>query len=143
MECKLVIDKNEKERVVIYAKEKTPEIERIIKLVEGEEKMLVGYDDDRIIPLDPEAITAFISETGGVYAVMGKKKIAVRDRLYSLEERLGRSFLRINQSCLANVSKIARFEATLGAALAVIFKDGYRDYVSRRQLKHVKERIGF
>ena len=31
---------------------------------------------------------------------------------------------------------------TLGGSLTVVLKNGYRDYVSRRQLKAVKERMG-
>jgi len=71
------------------------------------------------------------------------KTFRLNHRLYQLEERLGTRFLKINQSCLANIQQIQRFDASLAGALLVIFKNGYRDYVSRRQLKTVKERMGF
>lgn len=93
--------------------------------------------------IDPSRVSAFISEEGGVYAILNGRRIALKERLYVLEERYGERFLRVSQSCLANIGMIERFEATFGASLAVIFKDGYRDTVSRRQLKQVKERIGF
>ena len=51
-------------------------------------------------------------------------------------------FVRINQSCLGNVRRIARFDASIGGSLMVTFENGHRDYVSRRQLKTVKERMG-
>jgi len=38
---------------------------------------------------------------------------------------------------------IKKFDVSFGGALTVIFKNGYTDYVSRRQMKIVKERIGF
>ena len=63
-------------------------------------------------------------------------------RLWQLEELLGEEFLKINQSCLANVSRIKRFRASFGGSLLVSFACGYEDYVSRRQLKQVKERMG-
>ena len=93
--------------------------------------------------IDPSMVSAFISEEGGVYAILNGRRIALKERLYVLEERYGDRFMRVSQSCLANIGMIDRFEATFGASLAVIFKDGYRDIVSRRQLKQVKERIGF
>ena len=52
------------------------------------------------------------------------------------------SFIKLNQSCIANKNKIKKFESTIGGALKVIFKNGYIDYISRRELKNVKERMG-
>ena len=51
-------------------------------------------------------------------------------------------FIKINQSCLANKTKIKRFETTIGGALKVVFKNGYIDFISRRELKNVKNRMG-
>lgn len=144
MKYKTVIDPSCEELVVIRAHEYSERVREIEKFVEGEHvSELIGYLGESIIPLDAAEISAFISECGSVYAILDGKRILVRERLYSLEERLGARYVRVNQSCIANVSKIARFDAELSGTLAVIFKDGYRDYVSRRQVKTVKERIGF
>ena len=40
------------------------------------------------------------------------------------------------------VTKIKKFESTIGGSLKVIFKNGYVDYISRRELKIVKQRMG-
>jgi DNA-binding LytR/AlgR family response regulator len=69
-------------------------------------------------------------------------KLLVKLRLYQLEERLDKCFIKINQSCIANVRQISKVEATFSGALSVVFKNGYRDYISRRNLKKVKERLG-
>ena len=66
----------------------------------------------------------------------------MKKRLYQLEEQLGQDYMKINQSCLANISQISRFSASIGGSLEVVFRDGYKDYVSRRELKKVKERMG-
>ena len=58
------------------------------------------------------------------------------------KQMLGEGFVKINQSCIANTKKILRFSASISGALQVTFKNGYRDYVSRRQLKTVKKRMG-
>ena len=143
MKYEIVIDPQAEERVVIYAKSHDERVKRIERLLLEEREDVVGYLGDSIIPLDIRTVSAFRSEDGGVYAVKDGRRIPVKERLYAIEERLGASYIRISQSCIANIGMIARFEATFGGSLAVIFKDGYRDYVSRRQLKSVKERIGF
>ena len=56
---------------------------------------------------------------------------------------LGDDYLKINQSCIVNIKAIKQFDVSLGGSLMISLKNGYRDYVSRRQVKAVKERIGF
>jgi DNA-binding LytR/AlgR family response regulator len=81
-------------------------------------------------------------EAGKVYAMTLNHKWQLKGRLYQVEELLPSSFVKINQSCLANIRKIQRFQSTIGGTLQVVFENGYVDYVSRRQLKTVKERLG-
>ena len=71
-----------------------------------------------------------------------KEKLLVKQRIFQLESLLSDSFIKINQSSLANINYIKRFDASFGGSLLVIFKNGYKDYVSRRQTRIVKERIG-
>ena len=144
MKVKTVIEEGSEELVVIYAPEYTDRVREIERFAMGESaEGLIGYSGESIIPIDAGEVSAFVSEGGSVYAILSGRRLTVRERLYSLERRFGAAFVRVNQSCLANVAMIARFDASFSGALAVIFKDGYRDYVSRRQLKVVKERIGF
>ena len=92
--------------------------------------------------LRPDGVCCFTAEAGRVYALTEGEKLAVRLPLYALEEALGEGFVRINQSCLGNVRRISRFDASIGGSLMVTFQNGHKDYVSRRQLKAVKERMG-
>ena len=77
-----------------------------------------------------------------IYALTKDEKYKLKQRLYVLEEMLNRDFIKINQSCIVNVKKIQRFDASFSGAMSVVLKNGYKDYISRRQLKNVKERIG-
>ena len=115
----------------------------IDELLLGYSSELIGYGDGEIIKLCPADVHCFIIEGGKLFALTANKKLQLRQRLYTLEESLGNDFIKINQSCIANVKMIERFETSIGASLSVVFKCGHRDYVSRRQLKSVKERIGF
>jgi hypothetical protein len=72
----------------------------------------------------------------------GAETLQLKQRLYEIEKVLPETFVKINQSCLCNIRKISKFGASLGGSLTVILKNGYKDYVSRRQIKAVKERFG-
>ena len=142
MKYETVIDKEVDPRVVIYARERTPEVERIEKFVGGESGDIIGYLGENMYPLSAEDIFCVSVSGGEVIAHTAKGELALRERLYAIEESLGDSFVRINKSCIASIRGIERFETTLFGSLSVLFKDGYRDYVSRRQLKSVKEKFG-
>ena len=52
------------------------------------------------------------------------------------------SFIYINQVCLANINMISHFDVSISGSFIVVFKSKYKDYVSRRRIKEIKERMG-
>lgn len=142
MNFKLIIDKTREEEIIIYAKEKTKLIIDIEKLIRDNQNILVGYKNDEIVPIDLKLVNCFLVENNKVYALTDKEKLQIKQRLYKIEEMLNDDFIKINQSCIANIKNIERFSVSFSASLKVIFKNGYCDYVSRRNLKHIKERFG-
>ena len=142
MKCYTYIKKDEEEKVLIYAHEKTRLVEDIESLVLSSEIDLNGTNDGEIIKIDINDVVCFISENNKVYALIGDKRYQIKYRLYQLEELNLNIFIKINQSCLANKTKIKRFETTIGGALKAVFKNGYVDFISRRELKNVKKRMG-
>lgn len=142
MKCRIIIDPHREEEVLVYAHEKSALVQQIAQLVTDEEVALVGYRDKEAFPLTPSEVVCFTVEDGKVFAVTDHGTLWVKCRLYQLEERLPDGFVKINQSCIANIRRIARFDASLGGTLTVIFQNGQRDYVSRRNVKKVKERLG-
>lgn len=142
MKYSLIIDKNKEEEVIVIAHEKHELVEKIEKLVLNNDKELTGYLDDEIIILDMGKIACFISSDNNIYALIGEHRYRVKKRLYQIEEILDDNFIKINQSCIANIKQISRFKASFNGFLEVIFKNGYKDYVSRRELKNVKGRMG-
>ena len=142
MKCRTVIDKDREEEVVIYVHEKNSLSYEIEELVLGKSLELFGYKDKNIVKLSPSDVFCFTVEDNKVYAICEKEKYQIKQRLYLLEEILDRDFVKINQSCIANIRKISKFDTSITGTLMISFKNGYRDYVSRRQMKKVKERIG-
>ena len=143
MKCFTFIDKNEEERVIIYAKEKTSLVEQIEKLVSSSGVSLTGTYKDTSILINPMDVSCFVVEGGKIYALINEKKYQLKERLYQLEDMsFNEYFVKLNQSCLANIKQIKEFKASIGGSVMVIFQNGYKDYISRRELKNVKERIG-
>ena len=142
MKLKLFIDKNRDEEILIYAHEKTPLVESIEQLVMQENLELIGYIDREAIRLNPNEICRFTVEDNKVFAETLSTKYKLKYRLWQLEEKLPDGYVKINQSCIANIRMLDRFDASVSGSLLVKFKNGSTDYVSRRQLKTVKERLG-
>ena len=143
MKYKTVIDPEREEEVLIYAHRRSKLVEEIEALAERGSKEWIGYDDQRqILQFSSHEVYCFISEANKVFAITTHGRLAIKERLYLLEELLDDSFVRLNQSCIANIRMIERFDASFSGTLSVVFQNGYRDYVSRRQLKIVKERVG-
>ena len=142
MKCYTYINDKEEEKVLIYAHDRTRLVEDIESLVLSSEVDLTGNCDSEIIKIDINDVACFISDNNKVYALIGDKKYQIKYRLYQIEELNLNIFIKINQSCLANKTKIKRFETTIGGAVKVVFKNGYIDYIARRELKNVKKRMG-
>ncbi len=142
MKCEVIIDPACEEKVIIYARENSKQIEDIKKLVEEIGTELVGYGNREIKVLNPADICCVTVLDGKVYAVCEQEQLLLKQRLYEVEKLLPETFVKINQSCLANLRKVERFDASISGTLMLRFQNGHRDYVSRRQLKHVKERLG-
>lgn len=142
MKFRLIIDKNREEEVIVYSHNETKLTEEIKRIVESDSQELVGYIEREAYKISPSEICCFIAENNNVYAITDKGRLRIKLRLYQLEEMLGDNFIKINQSCIANVKEIRKFDASLGGTLNVIFKNGCSDYVSRRNIKNVKERLG-
>lgn len=143
MKCTVIIDEEREEEIVVYAHKRGRLTERIQSMAEeGEDPCeIIAYLNGSAIRLSPTEPLCFISEGGKVFAVTEKGRLAVKERLYSLEERLGDAYIKLSQSCLANAKKIRKFDASLAGSLFAVFDGGYRECISRRQITAVKNRF--
>lgn len=142
MKCEVIIDPACEEKIVIFAKENSRQIENIQKLIEENTLELIGWRDREAVVLNPAEIYCVTVQDGKIYAICEKEQLLLKQRLYEIEQLLPETFVKIHQSCLANLRKVERFDASISGTLMLRFRNGHREYVSRRQLKHVKERLG-
>ena len=141
MKYKIEIHENQEEDIIIYAKAPTDTLQKIEALLEVQQGELFGYAKGDTVKLNGEDVCCFLVEAGKVYALTEHERWQVKERLYQLEQQYEKSFVKINQSCLVNLSAIAKFQSFIDGSLSVVLKNGYQDYISRRQLKSVKERM--
>ena len=142
MKITIFINKNRDEEILIYAHEKTALIEAIEQLVLQDSFELIGYIDREAVKLNLAEICRFTVEDNKVFAETLSEQYRLKCRLWQLEENLPDGYVKINQSCIANIRMIDRFDTSISGSMLVKFKNGSSDYVSRRQLKTVKERLG-
>ena len=142
MKLKITIDREREEEILIFVHGRTKLINDIESLVNNSTIELIGYSETQARRITPSLVTCFTVENSKVYALTGKEKLQIKMRLYQLEEILDVGFVKINQSCIANIKEIERFDTSVSGTLKVIFKNGVTDYVSRRNIKMVKDRLG-
>lgn len=142
MKCQIIIDEKREEEVLIYAQKRYSLVDEIERLVASNNLTIKGTNEDEIIVINPLDVSCFISQNNKVFALIGEQQYKIKERLYQLEEMLDDNYIKINQSCLANIKRIERFSSSLGGSINVLFDNGYSDYIARRELKNVKKRMG-
>ena len=135
------IKSNDKDEVIVYSKERNDLINSIENMCNMDSK-LVGYYREEIKSLNINLVECFFIEKDKIYALLNNKKYLIKKRLYELYDLYKDSFIYINQGCLANINMISHFDVSISGSLIVVFKSKYKDYVSRRRIKEIKERMG-
>ena len=143
MKFHLVIDKEKEPSVTVVCDRVTSVVAKIEEICkETDENLLYGYTVDEIIRLSLPELACFFTRDNKLFACVDDKEYAVKLRVKQVLELVDDSFIKINQGCIVNVRQIQRFKVSIGAGLKVVLKNGYTDYVARREVKNVKRRLG-
>lgn len=144
MKVKIDIDeKYDGTSITIQTKEWTTELEHLMQHIQQDKpKRLFGIDGDQTILLQPAEIDFIYAENRKVYAVLQKRKLEIRMKLYEVEEMLtGHDFMRFSKSVIGNISRIQRFELSFSGNLCVYFTSGNKEYISRKYVASIKEQL--
>ena len=142
MRYQLIIDKEKEESIVITVHEKTDKIKQIEDIIYSNKYQLLAFDQEEIVPININEVFAFFTNDSKVYVSLSDKELLIKERIYQIEELLDDSFIKINQGCIVNINKILKFDSSITGSIKVVLKNGFQDYISRRELKNVKRRIG-
>jgi len=127
--------------LVLQAKEKTNEIDSIIKDIEHTKTVLNCSNKDKNILIPCNLFIRFFSCDKKIYGSTIDFEYLVKYRLYELESFLQKKFLRISNNEIINVEYIAKLEVTSAGIIIIYFKNGEQTSSSRRYLKSIKERL--
>ena len=143
MKYKLIIDKNAEEEIIAIVHSPSALTEQIESLVRGSSGPdgLMGYREDEMRRLDFREIECISVIDRKVIAIDSRgEQYRLHERLRELEELLPDFFVRINKSAIANTERIARFDMVFSGGVDVVFRCGWRDYVSRRCFAEIRRR---
>lgn len=142
MEYVLIIDKEQEEKLTLVVKERTKIVDDIEKIIQNKTDDIYGYTDREIIKVDKNEISCIFTDNNKVYIYVGKTKYLVKYRIKQLEDTLDSNFIKINQGCIININSIKQFSSSIGGSIKVTLKNGFEDYISRRELTKVKRSLG-
>ena len=142
MKYKLIIDPQREESIELVWHERSPIADKIEALLGEASDHILGYRDFDVYRLSLSEIDCVYTQGDDVCAMVGGECYRLRMRLHEIEELFGESFVKLNRGCIVRISSIAKFESSLGGSLRAILKNGFGDYISRRELKNVKRRFG-
>lgn len=125
--------------LVLQAKEKTNEIDSIIKDIEHVKTVLNCSNKDKNVLIPCNLFIRFFSCNKKIYGSTIDYEYLVKYRLYELESFLQKNFLRISNNEIINIDYIAKLEVTSAGIIIIYFKNGEQTSSSRRYLKSIKE----
>ncbi|WP_010093982.1 LytTR family DNA-binding domain-containing protein [Ornithinibacillus scapharcae] len=129
--------------ISIQASEWTEELEEIVNVIrKSKQQRLFGVDEDQTVLLNPSEIDYVYAENRKIYAVLRDRKLELRMKLYEVEELLiPHHFMRFSKSVIGNLNQIERFDLSFNGNLCVYFHSGTKEYISRKYVNPIKEKL--
>ena len=134
-------DSVEQTEVIIRAKSKDEEVERILSaLGEDSARMLLceTLSSSRLIDKNDIVIISKDGRYLSVKTVNGE--FVVNEPLYRIEEKLNPAwFIRISQSEIVNLRYVKRWDFSKSGIITIELANGIRSFTSRRYAKQIRE----
>lgn len=129
--------------VIVKAKEKDAEVERVLNLLGGETKDVLicqTLTEESAIDLNDVIIISKDGRFLSVKTIGGE--FVLKEPLYRIEERLnpGR-FVKISQSEIVNLEHVNRWNFEGGGVIMVEMEGGIRTYTSRRYTSSIRKTL--
>ena len=146
MKVEIQIDPELEEPVVILrAPSPTEEVEQLAARLRGEAppQPFTVYDGREAVRVSRSMVLRFYTEDKGVYCQTAQGVFTVRQRLYELEEELGGTkFVRVSNSEIVNLDRVAALDLTLAGTIKMTLEGGTVCWVSRRYVKKIRQALG-
>jgi len=146
MKVEIQIDPDLEEPVVVLrAPSPTKEVEALARRLRGEAppQPFTVYRGREAVRVSRSMVLRFFAEDKGVLCQTRQGAFAVRQRLYELEEELaGTRFVRVSNSEIVNLDRVAGLDLTLAGTIKLTLEGGTVCWVSRRYVKKIKQALG-
>ena len=131
--------------IVLRAPMPTAEVEELARRLRAEAvpRPFTVYTQREAVRVGRPAVLRFYAEDRGVFCQPAQGVYPVRQRLYELEEELaGTKFVRVSNSEIVNLDRVAALDLTLAGTIKMTLEGGTVCWVSRRYVKKIKQALG-
>lgn len=145
MNIKIDVNENFEEEIIIRCKKISPlvqDVQNAILDITSSCKTLLVYKDESEYYLPVDNILFFETSENRISAHTNNDIYYVKYRLYELEEKLPKYFLRISKSTIVNINQIFGITRTITSPNIIQFYNSHKQvYVSRFYFKNLKSRL--
>lgn len=128
---------------IVFPLDNLEEVSKIIDgIVLGADFYVNGEGPEGLVRLNTKDIEYFEALGNDVFAVVGKKRYIVQEKLYALEEILeNKNFVRTSKSFLVNILKIEYIRPMFNYKLELFMSNKDRIDVNRTYVKSFKRKL--
>lgn len=139
MKVRLQKVQNEREEVIIRYREMTPEIEHIIRYVEGKEEKIPAVKDGQQYMIKPGDIIYLESVDGGTYVYTREEVYRTALTLAQAEAYYGKEgFFRCSKAMVINIYRITKLKSEPQNRIDATMDNGEHVLISRRYAKELR-----
>lgn len=127
----------------VFGKNDFDEIRKLVDtIILGQDEYITGENANGFKQLNIKDIEYFEALANDVFAVVGKERFLVPEKLYTLEEKLeDKNFVRTSKSFMVNILKIEYIKPLFNYKLELLMTNKDRIDVNRTYMKSFKARL--
>jgi DNA-binding LytR/AlgR family response regulator len=130
------------DEVIINYLDMTPEVERIVKLLKGEQIKLMGRNDKAIMVIESKDILYIESVDGKTFAYTDKEVLKLDYTLTQIERILSEiNFFRCSKSMIINIDRIASLKSLPSNRIDARMQNGEHVMISRTYASDFRKRL--
>lgn len=137
------ISKELAEEILIRCHEVDDEINEIVRKLETETFIVLGYQNDRVHRIKLSDIYYFEAVDGKVFSYCKDNVFEVKQKLYELEKLCSeKNFFRASKSTILNIAKISSVYPSISGRFEAVLDNEERAVISRQYVPVLKNRLG-
>jgi len=130
------------EEIIVLCHNISPELLRVLNSIKTPNNMLVANIDNEIHRVNPLDVFYIESVDRKTFLYCESNVYESKQKLYELEERAMKDFLRISKSIIVNVNKIKTLIPSLSGNGEAVLTNNERLVISRRYVNDLREILG-